>query len=93
MQLLKKIPFFVFLLVVFFCLHGSVENYGYLNSFEVLKVGAIIILCMAIPFLAIGFFTKNYLFASLVCFFIALCYLFFGAIHDWIKKQASEEKR
>ena len=85
MQLLKKIPFFLFLLVVFFCLHGSVENYGYLNPVEVLKVGAIIILCMAIPFLAIGFFTKNYLFSSLVCFFIALWYLFFGAIHDWIK--------
>ena len=39
MNLLKKIPFFLLLLVLFFCLHGSVENYGYLNLSEVVQVG------------------------------------------------------
>ena len=85
MQLLKKIPFFLVLLVVFFCLHGSVENYGYLNAVEVMEVGGIAILCIAV-FLAITWlFTRDLLFASLVCFFIALWYLFFGVIHDVIK--------
>lgn len=85
MKLLKKIPFFLFLLVLFFCLHGSVENYGYLGLNEVMEVGGIILLCMAIFFVLIWGITKNYLFAVLLTFFIALWYLFFGAIHDIIK--------
>ena len=85
MQLLKKIPFFLFLLVVFFCLHGSVENYGYLDLYEVMEVGGIITACIAIFFVLLWLFTKDHLFAGLLTFFIALWYLFFGAIHDLIK--------
>lgn len=85
MTLLKKIPFFLLLLAVFFCLHGSVENYGYLNLYEVMEVGGIIILCMAVFFTLVWLVTKNHWFAALLSFFIALWYLFFGAIHDLIK--------
>ncbi len=85
MDLLKKIPFFLFLLVVFFCLHGSVENYGYLYLGEVVKVGAVILLCM-VGFLAFAWLlSRNFLFASLLTFFISLWYLFFGAVHDLFK--------
>ena len=89
MKLLKKIPFFLFLLVLFFCLHGSVENYGYLFVGEVVKIGAIILLCIAIFLAFIWLLTKNLLFASLLTFFISLWYLFFGAVHDVIKTTAS----
>jgi hypothetical protein len=82
---LKKIPFFLLLLVLFFCLHGSVENYGYLNLYEVIETGLIIILCVGVFFGLTWVITKNYLFASLLTFFIVLWYLFFGAIHDFIK--------
>ena len=85
MNLLKKIPFFLLLLVLFFCLHGSVENYGYLNLSEVVQVGLVAMLCIALFFALTWLITKNYLFAALVTFFIALWYLFFGAIHDLIK--------
>ena len=85
MGLLKKIPFFLFLLALFFCLHGSVENYGYLNLYEVLEVGGIILLCMAVFFGLTWLITKNHQFASLLTFFISCWYLFFGAIHDVIK--------
>jgi Sulfatase len=85
MNLLKRIPFFLFLLVLFFCLHGSVENYGYLFADEVLKVGSIILLSMAVLLLVTWLFSKNLLFASLLTFFISLWYLFFGAVHDLIK--------
>ncbi len=88
MELLKKIPFFLFLLVVFFCVHGSLENYGYLSFNEVMEVGIIILLCMAFFLGLLWLITKNYLFAALLTFFIALCYLFFGAMHDWIKNIA-----
>ncbi|HMK05003.1 MAG TPA: hypothetical protein VK489_12455 [Ferruginibacter sp.] len=84
---LKKIPFFLFLLVLFFCLHGSVENYGYLHLNEVVMVGLVITVCIASLFLVILFFTRNYAFASLVTFFISLWYLFFGVIHDLIKSE------
>lgn len=83
--MLKKVPLFLLLLVVFFCLHGSVENYGYLNVNEVVKVAAIATLCMAIFFAIAWLFTKNCLQAALFTFFVALWYLFFGAIHDLIK--------
>ena len=85
MKLLKKIPFFLLLLVFFFCLHGSVENYGYLDLGEVLWVGMVAMLCIALFFALTWLITKNYLFAALITFFIALWYLFFGAIHDLIK--------
>ncbi len=88
MQLLKKIPFFLLLIAIFFCLHGSVENYGYLDPGEVMLVGLAIIACMLVLFLISLFFTKNYVLASLASFFISLWYLFFGALHDWIKKTA-----
>lgn len=85
MNLLKKIPFFLFLLVLFFCLHGSVENYGFLELSEVLLVGGIMFVSVALLF---GFFFlifRNYVLASLITFFISLWYLFFGAFHDWVK--------
>jgi hypothetical protein len=85
MQLLKKIPFFLFLLPLFFCLHGAVENYGYLHLKEVSWIGLVITICITTLFLVILFFTKNYVYASLICFFIGLWYLFFGAIHDAVK--------
>jgi len=85
MQALKKIPFYLLLLPVFFCLHGAVENYGYLNLGEVLQVGAVITGCMAVLFLVTWLFTKDQRFAALICFFIAGWYLFFGVIHDAVK--------
>ena len=88
MKLLKKIPFFLFLLAMFFCVHGSLENYGYLSLYEVMEVGGIILLCMAVLFGLMWLITKNYLFAALLTFFIVLCYLFFGAMHDWVKNIA-----
>ena len=88
MNLLKKIPLFLFLLVLFFCLHGTVENYGYVGLNEVLVLGGLILAGMAILFGIIFLFARNYLFAALVTFFISLWYLFFGALQDWILRQS-----
>lgn len=84
MKLLKKIPFFLFLLVVFFCLHGSVENYGYVGLKEVVVIGLFILFFTALFFLLVQFFTRDYIFTSLITFFIAGWYLFFGAIKDFL---------
>lgn len=39
MNLLKKIPFFLLLLPVFFCLLGAVENFGVAGITKVLLIG------------------------------------------------------
>ncbi len=85
MQLLKKIPFFLFLLPLFFCMHGAVENYGYLHLKEVVWIGVVISVCMTVVVLISFYLTKNLIFSSLICFFISLWYLFFGALHDSVK--------
>ena len=85
MKLLKKIPFFLLLLVFFFCLHGSVENYGYLDLSEVLWVGVVISGYVVAFFFILVILIRNKMLAALITFFTALWYLFFGAIHDGIK--------
>jgi len=85
MQLLKKIPFFLLLLVIFFCLHGSLENYGFVELQEILVLGGLILACLGIGLVLTWLFTRNWLMSALICFFIALWYLFFGAIYDWLQ--------
>ncbi len=85
MALLKKIPFFLLLLVLFFCLHGWLQNYGFIGIQEVFYPGLVIIACIVLFTALLFIFTRNLLFASLVSFFISVWYLFFGALHDWVK--------
>ena len=85
MTALKKIPFFLVLLSVFFCLHGAVENFGFVSFSEVFFVGISMLVVMALLFLISWFFTRKTLFASLITIFISVWYFFFGAIHDFIK--------
>ena len=88
MKLLKKIPFFLFLLVLFFCLHGWLQNYGFISFWEVLKPGLLILMAVLFATGICFLIIKNLLYASLIVFFISLWYLFFGAIHDWVKSIA-----
>ena len=83
--MLKKVPFFLLLTAAFFCLHGSVENYGYLDATEVMWVGLTISGYIIALFLVVFLITRKLVFTTLITFFIALWYLFFGAMHDWIK--------
>jgi hypothetical protein len=85
MKQLKTKPWFIILLVVFFILHGTVENFGFIYAVEVIKI-AVAILCCAIAFyFIIKFFVKGAVQAALICFFITTWILFFGAIFDWVK--------
>jgi hypothetical protein len=85
MQKLKTIPFFLVLLALFFCLHGSAENFGSLTVKEVVLTGLSVLGVTLVLFGIIYLFSRKYLFAALITFFIALWYFFFGAIHDFIK--------
>ncbi len=85
MDTLKNKPWFVFLLVLFFILHGTVENFGYIYFIEIIKVGGVILASVAVFFLVTKFIVKNVIYAALICFFISVWMLFFGAIFDWVK--------
>lgn len=85
MKALKTIVFFPYLLALFFCVHGSLENYGFVEPREVLWIGLVITSCIAIAHLLLFLFTWDNISAALIVFFISTWYLFFGAIHDWVK--------
>ena len=85
MKLLKNIPFFLLFIVVFFCLHGTVENIGFISFKEVFLVGISVAVVILIMFLLFFLLTRQVLYASLITFFISVWYFFFGAILDFIK--------
>jgi len=85
MQRLKRIPFFLFLLAFFFCLHGYVENAGFIEVNELVQIGLIIFCFLAFFCLLLFLFTRDAIHSGLIVFFTGLLYLFFGALHDWLK--------
>ncbi len=89
MKPLKQIPFFLLLLVLFFCLHGSLENYGFIELNEVLMIGIVLLICISLLFGLLFWILRNYILASLITFFISFWYIFFGAFHDWMKNLTS----
>lgn len=88
MQQLKKIPFFLLLLPLFLCLHGALENHGFIKAGELLLPGLSILTAVLVLTGIIFLVTKNFQLATLISFFISLWYLFFGALHDFIKSHA-----
>lgn len=85
MKLLKKYPVFLILLPIFFCLHGVIDN------FDNVRLNALLILCailfgsIFLLFLFVNIFIKKWQISSIICFYISIWYLFFGAIHDGLK--------
>jgi hypothetical protein len=83
--MLKKIPFYVLLLPVFFVIHGSLEYYGYLSFSDVLLL--MVTYCAGAGVLFGLFFLfcrhagKAGVYTGAVLFF----YFFFGAIKDFLK--------
>jgi hypothetical protein len=85
LNLLKKIPLFIFLLPVFFCLHGVTENSGYISFNEVIKTFANIFISVFTLFGLLYALTRSLSYAGIVSFFISVFYLFFGVIQDNVK--------
>lgn len=81
---IKKIPLSPFLLVLFFCLHGVAENFGFIPLNEALRIGCFLLLTIITLFFLVFIFSRNIIYAGLITFFISLCYLFFGAIQDFL---------
>jgi hypothetical protein len=85
MKQLKNTPWFLFLLVLFFVVHGTVENFGFIYFSEVIKIAGMILGLVLVFFLITRLIVKNTIHAALIVFFISAWLLFFGAIFDWAK--------
>ncbi len=83
--MMKRIPFYLPLLAVFFCLHGVAENFGYISSGEAVITGLKIATGLLIFAAIIYLFSRNILYSCLICFFIEVWYLFFGAIQHLVR--------
>ncbi len=86
--ILKRWPFYLMLLPVFFCLHGSVENFGSLLAEEVAEMGLSILLVIGVVLLAWYLLNRKFLFNALVVFFVSVWFFFFGALQDGLRSSA-----
>jgi hypothetical protein len=83
---LSRVPFFLYLLPVFFVLHGFTESYYLISAADsfllLLKYLLFILILHGILFFL---FRKNNDRASFLLFTMLLIYFFFGAFHDALK--------
>lgn len=85
MQIFRKIPFYLLLFGLFFCLHGSVENFGSVPLKETVVTGLSVTIFVIVLFLITCLFSRNIISAALISIFISTWFFFFGAIYDFIK--------
>jgi Sulfatase len=80
---IKSRPFFLLLLVAFFCTHGFSQSFYYLTLKDVLSTALHAMLASAITLICFWLFLKrDIMLASFLAFYCMVWYLFFGAIQD-----------
>lgn len=86
MKIIKKHPFFLFMLPLFFILHGALENRGAIPFVDgVLLLGIYILVTVIITLLCFLYF-KSLHKAAVAAVWLMGVHLFFGAFHDFVKK-------
>lgn len=83
---LKRQPFFVVLIPLFFVLHGCAENFGLIT---VVDGSLLLAACMAGVGAVYGlgyWWFRNHAKTSLITAYLCVIYFFFGAIYDFLKK-------
>ncbi len=84
MNFLKSRPLYTFILAAFFCLHGALENFGFISVAETLAVFFYVIATITLVFLIFYFITKSIPFSGFITFLLAAVYLFFGVIKTFV---------
>lgn len=84
--MLKKYPLFLFLLPVFFVLHGYTENYDFIPVTDALLL-LLLYLGFAILFLFLfRLYYKNWMKAAIMAFLLMAFHFFFGSMQDVLRK-------
>lgn len=85
-HIIRNVPVFLYLLPVFFVLHGCLENYDYIPFKDAaLLTGIYIGFSLLFAFLAWIFF-RNFTKASLFALLLMAFHFFFGSLYDFAKK-------
>ncbi len=90
MKRISAVPLFLFLLPVFFVLHGCMENYDFVPVKDALLLTGLYCAVSAILVSFFWLFYRNILKAGLVAFSIMAFHFFFGSVHDSLKKYFPE---
>jgi Sulfatase len=85
-KFLERAPFYVFLIPLFFVLHGYLENAGYIHVGEALLLAGIYSLGAVLVFLLFLACYRRSVKAALAAAFFLSFYFFFGAIHDFLER-------
>ena len=89
-QIIRTKPFFLFLLPVFFVLHGVTENYDLIPFKDALILGLFYIGISILLSFFFWLFYKNFYKANLLAFSMICFQFFFGTVHDLFKKTFSD---
>ncbi len=81
---LRQIPFFVFLLPVFFVLHGYLENFGYIDLWDCLALTGDYMLATAVCCALFYWLYRDRVRTALMVTCLFSIYFFFGAVHDFL---------
>lgn len=82
---LRKYSFFLYLLPLFFVLHGFNEHYGFIPVKDAFFLTLVYLLSSAFLMLLFWFLYRNFNKASLAAFSVMCIHLFFGSFHDFVK--------
>ncbi|MEI9910535.1 MAG: hypothetical protein WDO71_13210 [Bacteroidota bacterium] len=83
--LLRRNPLFLYLLPVFFVVHGSAENYDFVPLKDAVLLTIVYIIASWILLLLFRLLYRNWMKAALMAFFIMAFHFFFGSMHDGLK--------
>src|SRR6476661_8091237 len=82
---LKKYPLFLYLLPVFFVLHGSMENYDFVPLKDAVMLTGLYLLFGILFLILFRLIYKNWMKAALIAFLIMALHFFFGTIQDSLR--------
>ena len=85
---LKKVPYFVLLLPLFFVLHGYIENFGFISVTDAASLAITYTLFTLCIFLLSWLFFRNIHKAALMTAAWMAVYFFFGAVFDFLKQHS-----
>ncbi len=84
-RLFTKYTLFLYLLPVFFVLHGYTENYNLVPEDDAVWLALFYVGCTLLVMLICWLIYRNFSKASLAAFVLMSIYFFFGTVHDTLK--------
>ena len=87
---LKKWPLFLYMLPVFFVIHGFTENYDFVPVKDALLLTSVYLGFSVFFSLLCWLPYRNFIKANLAAFCIMAFHFFFGSVHDMLKKWVPE---